>query len=436
MAYRCTQCEHQSGKWMGFCSQCGERGTLIEVAAGSGERRDLVAITDVGEEQTGRHPVGIGEIDRVLGGGFVPGAAVLLGGEPGVGKSTVLLQIAAALAGGRGRVLVASAEESVGQIALRGRRIGAAVDGIDLLAESSLENILATADAIQPSLLVIDSIQTVTTRKADGIAGSVGQVRASGAEAVAFAKRTGTPIVLIGHVTKDGAIAGPKVLEHLVDVVLYLEGEDATGLRVLRSLKNRYGSINQIGLFEMSDRGMIPVVDPAKVLLSDRRPGSAGTVLAVALEGRRPIVLEVQALVTKSVTPQPRRSVKGIDAARVHQLLAVLDRHGGIPFADRDVYVNVVGGIKLKEPAADLPVALALASSHGGVALNEIVAWGELGLTGELRPVSQADRRREEALRLGVNVVIAPGSAMHTIGDALTAAGMSPVRSRGAGRGE
>ncbi len=434
MAYRCRKCEHQSGKWMGFCSQCGERGTLIEVTAGSGERRDLVAITDVGEERTGRHPVGIGEIDRVLGGGFVPGAAVLLGGEPGVGKSTVLLQIAAAIAGGRGRALIASAEESAGQIALRGRRIGAAVDGIDLLAESSLENILATADAVQPSLLVIDSIQTVTTGKADGIAGSVGQVRASGAEAVAFAKRSGTPVVLIGHVTKDGAIAGPKVLEHLVDVVLYLEGEDATGLRVLRSLKNRYGSVNQIGLFEMGDRGMIPVVDPAKVLLSDRRPGSAGTVLAVILEGRRPIVLEVQALVTKSVTPQPRRSVKGIDAARVHQLLAVLDRHGGISFADRDVYVNVVGGIKLKEPAADLPVALALASSHGGVALNEIVAWGELGLTGELRPVSQADRRREEALRLGVNVVIAPGDAMRTIGDALIAAGMSPVRQKGAGR--
>lgn len=434
MAYRCTKCEHQSGKWMGFCSQCGERGTLIEVAAGSGERRDLVAITDVGEERTGRHPVGIGEIDRVLGGGFVPGAAVLLGGEPGVGKSTVLLQIAAAIAGGRGRALIASAEESAGQIALRGRRIGAAVDGIDLLAESSLENILATADAVQPSLLVVDSIQTVTTGKADGIAGSVGQVRASGAEAVAFAKRSGTPVVLIGHVTKDGAIAGPKVLEHLVDVVLYLEGEDATGLRVLRSLKNRYGSVNQIGLFEMGDRGMIPVVDPAKVLLSDRRAGGAGTVLAVILEGRRPIVLEVQALVTKSVTPQPRRSVKGIDAARVHQLLAVLDRHGGISFADRDVYVNVVGGITLKEPAADLPVALALASSHGGVALNEIVAWGELGLTGELRPVSQADRRREEALRLGVNVVIAPGDAMRTIGDALIAAGMSPVRQKGAGR--
>jgi len=421
---------------MGFCSQCGERGSLVEVVAKAGERRELVAITDVGDERTVRQPVGIGEVDRVLGGGFVPGAAVLLGGEPGVGKSTVLLQIAAAVASGSGRVLIASAEESVGQIALRGKRVGASVDGIDLLAESSLENILTTAEAIDPSLLVIDSIQTVTTGKADGIAGSVGQVRACGAEAVAFAKRTGTPVVLIGHVTKDGAIAGPKVLEHLVDVVLYLEGEDAAGLRVLRSLKNRYGSINQIGLFEMSDRGMIPVVDPAKVLLADRRPGSAGTVLAVTLEGRRPIVLEVQALVTKSVTPQPRRSVKGIDAARVHQLLAVLERHGGVPFGDRDVYVNVVGGIKLKEPAADLPVALALASARGGVAVNEVVAWGELGLTGELRPVSQADRRREEALRLGVNVVIAPGNAMHTIGDALTAAGMSPVRSRGAGRDE
>jgi len=421
---------------MGFCSQCGEHGSLVEVVVRAGERRELVAITDVGDECTVRRPVGIGEVDRVLGGGFVSGAAVLLGGEPGVGKSTVLLQIAAAVASGSGRVLIASAEESAGQIALRGKRIGASVDGIDLLAESSLENILTTAEAINPSLLVIDSIQTVTTGKADGIAGSVGQVRACGAEAVAFAKRTGTPVVLVGHVTKDGAIAGPKVLEHLVDVVLYLEGEDAAGLRVLRSLKNRYGSINQIGLFEMSDRGMIPVVDPAKVLLADRRPGSAGTVLAVTLEGRRPIVLEVQALVTKSVTPQPRRSVKGIDAARVHQLLAVLERHGGIPFGDRDVYVNVVGGIKLKEPAADLPVALALASARGGVAVNEVVAWGELGLTGELRPVSQADRRREEALRLGVNVVIAPGNAMHTIGDALTAAGMLPVRSRGAGRDE
>jgi DNA repair protein RadA/Sms len=421
---------------MGFCSQCGERGSLVEVVANSGERRDLVAITEVGEERTVRHPVHIGEIDRVLGGGFVPGAAVLLGGEPGVGKSTLLLQIAAAIAAESGRVLVASAEESAGQIALRGRRIGAAVDGIDLLAESSLENILATADAISPSLLVIDSIQTVTTSKVDGIAGSVGQVRASGAEAVAFAKRTGIPVVLVGHVTKDGAIAGPKVLEHLVDVVLYLEGDDAAGLRVLRSLKNRYGSINQIGLFEMGDRGMIPVVDPAKVLLADRRSGSAGTVLAVTLEGRRPIVLEVQALVSKSVTPQPRRSVKGIDAARVHQLLAVLENHSGLNFADRDVYVNVVGGIKLKEPAADLPVALALASSRAGVPLDEVVAWGELGLTGELRPVSQAGRRREEALRLGMNVVIAPADAMRTIGDALVAAGMSPVRRKGAGRDE
>jgi DNA repair protein RadA/Sms len=421
---------------MGFCSQCGEHGTLVEVVANTGERRDLVAITEVGEERTVRHPVGIGEIDRVLGGGLVPGAAVLLGGEPGVGKSTLLLQIAAAIAAESGRVLVASAEESAGQIALRGRRIGAAVEGIDVLAESSLENVLATADAISPSLLVVDSIQTVTTSKVDGIAGSVGQVRASGAEAVAFAKRTGIPVVLVGHVTKDGAIAGPKVLEHLVDVVLYLEGDDAAGLRVLRSLKNRYGSINQIGLFEMGDRGMIPVIDPAKVLLADRRSGSAGTVLAVTLEGRRPIVLEVQALVSKSVTPQPRRSVKGIDAARVHQLLAVLENHSGLNFADRDVYVNVVGGIKLKEPAADLPVALALASSRAGVPLDEIIAWGELGLTGELRPVSQAGRRREEALRLGVNVVIAPGDAMHTIGDALVAAGLSPVRRKGAGRDE
>lgn len=418
---------------MGFCSQCGERGSLVEITSDSGRPSVRVPINSVGEQHSERRAVGIDEFDRVLGGGFVPGAAVLLGGEPGVGKSTLLLQIAAALASGKGRVLMASAEESVGQIALRGKRIGAAVDGIDLLAERSLETILATAEAAQPALLIVDSIQTVVTAGADGFAGSVGQVRACGAEAVAFAKRTGIPVVLIGHVTKDGSIAGPKVLEHLVDVVLYLEGDDAVGLRVLRSLKNRYGSINQIGLFEMSGHGMVPIADPAKILLSSRRQGSAGTVLAVTLEGRRPIVLEVQALVSKSVAPQPRRSVNGIDSARVHQLLAVLDRHAGMPFGDRDVYVNVVGGIKLKEPAADLPVALALASSLAGVALNDVVAWGEIGLTGEIRAVSQSDRRREEALRLGVNVVVAPGDAMHTIRDALAAVGISPVRSKGSG---
>lgn len=415
---------------MGFCPQCLNDGALVETADSTRPKRrtpaaGVVSLAESGAEKMVRAPVGIDEFDRVIGGGLVPGAGILLGGEPGVGKSTLLLQVAGSLADRGGTVLVVSAEESVGQVGLRASRLGISNDAILLSSERDVDAIIEAGRSVKPDLLVVDSIQTIAAREIGGAPGGVAQVRESAARLVHFSKESGVPVVLIGHVTKDGGIAGPKLVEHTVDVVLYLEGDPERGLRVLRGLKNRFGATHQVGLFEMGERGMIEVTDPAGLLASDRHGDVPGSVVFPAVDGRRPLLVEVQALVASTTTPQPRRSVKGLEPARVHQVIAVLERHAGLSFAGKDVYVSVVGGIKLRDPGADLPVALALASSLLGEPTGSLAAWGEVGLTGEVRAVAHGEHRAAEAKRLGLKKVIGPiGNGGDRILAALASAGL------------
>ncbi len=381
-----------------------------------------VEVDDVARLRTG-----IGELDRVLGDGLVPGSAILLGGEPGVGKSTLLLQAAAALAAaGGGGTLVATAEESAEQVALRARRLGITDPGVHVLAERDVDAIIRSAEEVGPALVVVDSIQTVATAEVAGVPGGVAQVRESAARLVHAAKDQGCAVVLVGHVTKDGSIAGPKLLEHAVDVVLSLEGESELGLRVVRGLKNRFGPAHQVGLFEMGDGGLVEIADPSRALIGDWRGRVAGSVLFPAVEGKRPLLIELQALVSRSATPQPRRSVRGVDPAKVHQLLAVMERHAGLSFTQADVYVSAVGGVRVREPAADLPIALALASSLLDRPLGAVAAWGEVGLTGEVRPVAHASRRADEAVRLGISdLVFSPDAGDRRIGDVIARCGLA-----------
>ncbi|MGH8937619.1 MAG: DNA repair protein RadA [Acidimicrobiia bacterium] len=425
MSYRCHTCGYRSPKWMGFCPQCRHPEELVQEGRVSGVLApQVVPLGEVDTLPAARREVGMGEVDRVLGGGLVPGSSILLAGEPGVGKSTLLLQTAAALASRDGAALVASAEESVHQVALRARRLGIEGGGLSLLAEADVDAILAAAGVLRPDLMVVDSVQAVTAREVGSSPGGMAQVRECAGRVVRFAKEQAVSVVLVGHVTKDGGIAGPKLLEHMVDVVLYLEGELEAGLRVLRSLKNRFGPTHGVGLFEMQEDGLAEVPDPSSALLGQWRGAVPGTVAFPSVDGRRPVLVEVQALVTPSQAPQPRRSVKGLEPARVHQLLAVLERHGGLSFARHEVYVSVVGGVRVREPAADLPVALALASSFLDRPLGGAVAWGEVGLTGEVRGVPHEARRRAEAERLGIGLVIAPGGVAR-IGEALAGLGLS-----------
>ena len=417
--YRCEACGFETPKWMGFCPQCHTDGALAEAAvdrkpASTRPRAArVVAVGAAGGEETARRAVGVGEVDRVLGGGLVPGATILLGGEPGVGKSTLLLQVAAAIASSGGTVLLASAEESLDQIGLRARRLGIDHPGVLLTAERDVDSVIATAADLSPDLLIVDSVQTVEAAEVGGSAGGVAQVRETAARLIHASKESGTPVVLIGHVTKDGGIAGPKLLEHAVDVVLYLEGDLDHGLRVLRGLKNRFGPTHQVGLFEMGELGMRQVTDPAGLLATEHRGAVPGSVVFPAVEGRRPLLVEVQALVAPTSNPQPRRSVKGLEVARVHQVLAVLERHAGLSFSAHDVYVNVVGGLRLRDPGADLPVAVALASSLLDRPVGSVAAWGEVGLTGEVRPVAGGDHRAAEAARLGLEVAVGPRGNGH-----------------------
>ncbi len=429
MSYECAGCGYRTQRWMGFCPQCRGGDGLTAVAAPprrNGHAPVPVPIPDVAVGAIARRPSGLAEFDRVLGGGIVPGSAILLGGEPGVGKSTLLLQVAASCAAAGGPVLVVTAEESLDQVADRARRLGAVHGNVALLAERDVGRALAAATEMRPAVLVVDSIQTVAG-EGDGAAGGVAQVRACTARLVQFAKDRGVAVVLIGHVTKEGAVAGPKQVEHVVDVVLYLEGETDRGLRVLRSLKNRFGATHLAGLFEMRDAGLIPVEDPSRALVGDWSGRVPGTVVFPTVEGRRPVLVEVQALVAAGTTSPPRRSVRGLDPARVHQLLAVLQRHAGLAFGGAEVHVGVVGGVRIREPAGDLAVALALASSLLDRPLGPVAAWGEVGLTGEVRPASHHGRRREEAARLGLGKVIAPGSGRTSgwLVEALAEAGMA-----------
>src|SRR4051794_34790828 len=417
--YSCSACGRTEPRWLGQCPGCAGWSTLVEErAAGEGRRaagprrrasaRPVVALRDVELQQADRMQTGIAELDRVLGGGLVPGSIVLLGGEPGVGKSSLTAAMLGAI-GAQRPVLLVAGEESPEQVRLRAERIGATT-GVGVLAETELETVCATIEATAPEVCVIDSIQTLWDEQLSAAPGSVSQVRESAARLQRLAKSRNICIVLIGHVTKEGVVAGPRVLEHLVDVVLMFEGDALRSLRVLRAQKNRFGATDEIGLFEMSDRGLVSVTDASR--LHDRadldRPGSC---TFVAMEGTRPLTIDVQALVAPSELAMPRRLASGFDRNRLSLLLAVLARHGGLALGQHDVFVNVAGGVRVDEPAADLAVALALVSAARGVALGPVCAFGEIALTGRLRPVTQPERRLAEAGRLGLEVAIVPEGA-------------------------
>ena len=410
--YVCTTCGHHAAKWMGFCPQCRTQEPLVETLPTSGSRSgaqvDVVAAVGREAAIVDRHATGVAEFDRVLGGGIVPGAALLLGGEPGVGKSTLLLQIADRVATEIGPVLIATAEESPHQVQMRARRVGVASEGVAIASVRDVDDIVSLARDRAPSMLVVDSIQTISSAEVGGSAGGVSQVREAASRLIAHAKSTDTPVVLVGHVTKDGSIAGPRMLEHMVDVVLYLEGDNDHGLRFLRGTKNRYGSVNEIGIFEMTSDGLVEVPDPSGVLTAGRDGGAPGSVLFPTVEGRRPMMVEIQALVVDTRAEQPRRAVTGYPAGRVHQVLGVLERHAGIHLGRSDVYVSVMGGVRLTEPAADLAVALAVASASSHIPMHRTVAWGELGLTGDVRPANRSALRRAEAERIAAGPIIAP----------------------------
>ncbi|HEY6035600.1 MAG TPA: DNA repair protein RadA [Kofleriaceae bacterium] len=424
--YVCGGCGHRETKWLGRCPACQEWNSLVEefaeteaprpsstgVAVGEGPQ----PITDVVEISGTRLPAGIGELDRVLGGGFVAGSAVLLGGDPGVGKSTLLIQALAGLAG-NGRVLYATGEESVAQTAMRARRVGAAKDAIALVAETDVEKIVAHAHAARPAILAVDSIQTVYTPALDSIPGSLAQVRECASRLVQFAKTTGTPVVIVGHVTKDGGLAGPKTLEHLVDVVLQLEG-DGGPYRILRAHKNRFGSTQEIGVFEMAGAGMAEVANPSAHLLAERPIGAPGSVVVASADGTRPLLVEIQALVAPATAGIGRRTAAGVDGNRVSLLLAVLAQRAACDVLDRDVFVNVAGGLKLTEPAIDLGIACAIASSARGRAIDaRTVMFGELGLAGEIRAVTLCEQRLAEAARLGFQRALVPAQNVKRISD-------------------
>jgi DNA repair protein RadA/Sms len=367
------------------------------------------SLNALGGTQAERIGVPIAELDRVLGGGLVAGSLVLVGGDPGIGKSTLVLQTAAALAGSVGTVLYVSAEESAQQIKLRADRLGLAGDDLWVLSETSLSEVLSAAEHQRPGLLIVDSIQTVYVEDITSAAGSVSQVRECTARLMQWAKPRGIPVVIVGHVTKEGTIAGPRVLEHMVDAVLYLEGDRYHQYRILRAVKNRFGSTDEVGVFEMADAGLREVRNPSEVFLAERSGGTAGSTVAVTVEGTRPILVEIQALTTASHLGMPRRSANGLDASRLQLLVAVLQKRVGLALGSQDIYANVVGGLRIAEPAADLAVALAVASSFKERPVDPAtVVVGEIGLSGELRSVGQLDRRLNEAARLGFGRVVVP----------------------------
>lgn len=416
-AFTCTECGWTTSKWVGRCGECQQWGTVQEASAAPGLSRQVSPIapgagraarpiTQITTAETPRRSSGVGEFDRVLGGGIVPGAAILLSGEPGVGKSTLLLEVAAQAARGGRRVLYASAEESQAQVRLRAERTGALHDELYLASETDLATILGHIDEVKPELVIVDSVQTVASSLSDGAAGQPSQVREVAATLIRVAKERSLPIIIVGHVTKDGQVAGPRILEHLVDVVCHFEGDRQTALRFIRALKNRYGPTDEVGCFEMTGDGIAEVPDPSGLFLGH---GSTepGTCVAIAMEGRRALPVEVQALTVESTAPNPRRVVSGLDSARVAMVLAVLEKRGRIPIGKLDVYVSTVGGVRFTEPAADLAIAIAVAGSiqHFSVP-RTIAAVGELSLSGEVRAVTQAAQRRSEAKRLGYAQVI------------------------------
>ena len=429
----CSECGTTTGRWLGKCPGCGAFGSLVEEltshATGSGAKgrraagvpRSLEKLADVRVEEAARISTGVPELDRVLGGGLVPASLVLVGGEPGVGKSTLLLSALGHVTRAGRRALLVTGEESVAQVKLRAERLGGA-ENVEILAETELETVCATLQRERPDVCVIDSVQTLYAAELGSAPGSVGQVREAAGRLLRVAKEEGVATILVGHVTKDGSVAGPRVLEHLVDCVLQFEGDRYHAHRVLRAVKNRFGSTNELGVFEMTGLGLVGVPDPSE-LFGRTHAGEVGAAVACALEGTRPILLEIQSLVSRTDLAMPRRVATGVDPKRLAMIVAVLSRHAGVALGAADVFVNVAGGVRIDEPGADLAVALAIASAARGVPVRDGVAvFGEIGLTGRLRPAAQAERRLEECAKLGLQAVIAPEGTVSRGGPRVTRA--------------
>ena len=419
-SFSCTACGAVHNKWSGRCDACGEWNSIVEdvpISAGpakkslGGKRGSRMELTDLRTEETPppRTGSGIAEFDRVLGGGLVPASAILVGGDPGIGKSTLLLQAAASFARAGLKVIYVSGEEATAQVRMRAQRLGLSDASVQLAAETNLRDILTTLEVEKPDLAIIDSIQTMWADNVESAPGSVSQVRSAAHELTNFAKRKNMSVVLVGHVTKEGQIAGPRVIEHMVDTVLYFEGERGHQFRILRAVKNRFGPADEIGVFEMTGEGLAEVTNPSALFLSERDTPAPGSVVFAGIEGTRPVLVEFQALVAPTPHSQPRRTVVGWDGGRLAMILAVLESRCGIPFTGLDVYLNVAGGLKVTEPAADLAVAAALLSAREDVAIPaDTVVFGEISLSGALRPVGQTENRLKEARKLGFSQAIAP----------------------------
>ena len=413
--FKCSECGWTTVKWAGRCGECQAWGSLDETSGTTKEVRAIKLnesqaarpITEIETGESQSQPTMVGEFDRVLGGGLVPGAAILLSGEPGVGKSTLLLEVASRLAKQGKKVLYVSAEESASQVKLRAQRTNALTPNLYLAAETDLATVLGQVEAIRPELFIVDSVQTVASSDIDGVAGMPAQVREVAANLIRTAKQNGIPLLLVGHVTKDGSIAGPRTLEHLVDVVCHFEGDRQTSLRFIRTLKNRFGPTDEVGCFELTGEGILEVPDPSALFVSGSQNPVSGTCITVTVEGKRALIAEIQALVVHSTSPQPRRVTNGVDASRVAMILAVLERRAGISVSDKDVYVSTVGGMKITEPAADLAIAIAIASAVKDKPVShQVAAFGEISLAGEIRGVTNGTQRNQEAQRLGHTTVI------------------------------
>jgi len=442
--YACQACGFQSPKWLGKCPDCGEWNRFAEErtspagAAASGPRGALFTVAEsrpvryeeIESQDDARQPSGVPEFDRVLGGGIVPGSLVLIGGDPGIGKSTLLLQVADALSS-RGKVLYVSGEESERQIKLRGERLGVRPEGLYLLPETCLERVFEQIERLGPDAVIVDSVQTVFSMKLESAPGSVSQVREVAGQFLVLAKNRTVPVFLIGHVTKEGTIAGPKALEHIVDTVLYFEGERHHNHRIVRAVKNRFGAANELGIFEMTERGLIAVGNPSELFLSERPIGVSGSVVVGAMEGTRPLLVELQALVSTSKYGTGKRMTQGVDSNRVSLMIAMLEKRLGLQLIGDDVFVNVAGGMELDEPAADLGLVAAIASSFRNRAIDErVVVFGEVGLAGEVRAITQAPARLREAAAMGFRRAVIPHSnvaGLPPVDDALEIVGVRSV---------
>jgi len=415
--YTCTECGANEPKWQGQCPSCHAWNTLVETIAETAstsrfaplaETAGLQKLAEVEAAEVQRQPTGVSEFDRVLGGGLVPGGVVLIGGDPGIGKSTLLLQTLCHIGSARKAIYV-SGEESPQQIAMRAKRLGLDASPISLLAEINLEKIISTLQKYKPDIAVIDSIQTVYSEALQSAPGSVAQVRECSAQLTRLAKQAGITVILVGHVTKEGSLAGPRVLEHIVDTVLYFEGDQSSSFRLIRAFKNRFGAVNELGVFAMTEKGLREVTNPSALFLSHHSEQVAGSCITVTMEGTRPLLIEIQALVDEAHAPNPKRLCVGLEQNRLAMLLAVLHRHAGVACFDQDVFINAVGGVKISEPAVDLAVLLSITSSLKNKPLdNKLIVFGEVGLAGEVRPVQRGQERLKEAAKLGFTKAIVP----------------------------